>query len=114
MALFNGGDSLLREAWVGVNEAGFAVMNTASYNLAPDTALVRDREGYRDVSGSRHMQECGRFRQSVALASSAYGCAGQFRCGRRYGQRCFFETWDTGFRRIDLAGPDTLLVLYQL
>ena len=38
VALFNGGDSLLNEAWIGMNEAGFAIMNTASYNLAPDTA----------------------------------------------------------------------------
>lgn len=45
MALYNGGDSLLAEAWMGLNDAGFAIMNTASYNLAPDTASVKDREG---------------------------------------------------------------------
>ena len=30
VGLFNAGDSLLREAWMGMNEAGFAFMNTAS------------------------------------------------------------------------------------
>lgn len=45
VALYNGGDSLLAEAWMGLNDAGFAIMNTASYNLAPDTASVKDREG---------------------------------------------------------------------
>lgn len=45
VALFNAGDTGLSEAWIGFNEAGFAVMNTASYNLAPDTAVVKDREG---------------------------------------------------------------------
>ena len=45
VALFNAGDSLLAEAWAGVNSAGFAIMNTASYNLVPDTASFRDREG---------------------------------------------------------------------
>ncbi len=45
IALFNGGDSLLREAWMGMNEEGFAIMNTASYNLAPDTTDYKDREG---------------------------------------------------------------------
>jgi hypothetical protein len=45
VALFNGGDSLLRDAWMGMNERGFAIMNTASYNLAPDTAVIKDREG---------------------------------------------------------------------
>lgn len=45
IALFNGGDSLRREAWMGMNEAGFAIMNTASYNLMPDTATFKDQEG---------------------------------------------------------------------
>lgn len=45
IALFNGGDSLLLEAWMGMNEAGFMIMNTASYNLAPDTAKFVDQEG---------------------------------------------------------------------
>lgn len=45
VALFNSEDSLLRDAWMGMNEAGFMIMNTASYNLAPDTAKVKDREG---------------------------------------------------------------------
>lgn len=45
VALFNGGDSLLTEAWMGMNDTGFAIMNTASYNLAPDTAAFKDQEG---------------------------------------------------------------------
>lgn len=45
IALFNGGDSLLSEAWMGMNQAGFMIMNTASYNLAPDTARLKDCEG---------------------------------------------------------------------
>ena len=45
VALFNAGDTDMKEAWIGFNSAGFAVMNTASYNLAPDTAKVKDREG---------------------------------------------------------------------
>lgn len=45
IALFNAGDSTLSEAWMGMNRRGFAIMNTASYNLAPDTASLKDREG---------------------------------------------------------------------
>ena len=45
IGLFNAGDSALSEAWMGMNDAGFAIMNTASYNLAPDTAAYKDREG---------------------------------------------------------------------
>lgn len=45
IGLFNAGDSTLSEAWLGMNRAGFAIINTASYNLAPDTARLKDREG---------------------------------------------------------------------
>lgn len=55
VALFNAGDTLLREAWIGVNSHGFAVMNTASYNLAPDTASYRDMEG---VIMARALKSC--------------------------------------------------------
>lgn len=68
VALFNAGDSLRREAWIGFNEAGFAVMNTASYNLAPDTARVRDREG---VVMTDALRRCRRFDDFTALLDSA-------------------------------------------
>lgn len=45
VGLFNVGDKSLREVWAGMNEAGFGIMNTASYNLVPDTAEIKDREG---------------------------------------------------------------------
>lgn len=45
VALCNAGVNAAAESWIGFNEAGFAVMNTASYNLEPDTATVKDREG---------------------------------------------------------------------
>lgn len=55
IALFNAGDSLLHEAWTGFNEAGLAIMNTASYNLAPDTARIKDREG---IIMTKALQKC--------------------------------------------------------
>lgn len=45
VALCNAGADAAAESWIGFNEAGFAVMNTASYNLEPDTATVKDHEG---------------------------------------------------------------------
>ena len=71
MALFNAGDVRLREAWVGFNEAGFAVMNTASYNLAPDTARVRDREG---VIMARALATCRSVADFTSMLDSAISC----------------------------------------
>lgn len=45
IGLYNAGDSLLRDVWAGINSAGFGIMNTASYNLLPDTCTFKDQEG---------------------------------------------------------------------
>jgi hypothetical protein len=45
VALFNAPDTLAREAWIGYNSAGFAVMNTATYNLTAPAKDWQDREG---------------------------------------------------------------------
>ena len=45
VALFNATDTLCRQAWAGYNSTGFAVMNTASYNLKADTVTDMDKEG---------------------------------------------------------------------
>ena len=44
VALFNSSDKECKEAWMGMNDAGFAIMNTASYNLKNDTVSVMDKE----------------------------------------------------------------------
>lgn len=46
VGLFNGGDSLvLDEAWMGMNDAGFAIINTVAYNLPENKPEWIDREG---------------------------------------------------------------------
>ena len=47
VALFNAADRRLEQAWTGMNDAGFAIMNTASYNLKDDKVSARkmDRKG---------------------------------------------------------------------
>lgn len=44
IGLFNGSDTRLREAWAGVNDAGFAIINTATYNMQPEKEF-KDQEG---------------------------------------------------------------------
>ncbi len=45
VGIVNGVDTAANEVWTGYNSAGFAVMNTASYNLKNDTSSLADREG---------------------------------------------------------------------
>ena len=57
VALYNASDRDCKEAWIGYNSAGFAIMNTASYNLKDDTISANrmDKEG---LLMARALQVC--------------------------------------------------------
>ncbi|MDE5998278.1 MAG: hypothetical protein K2G77_08740, partial [Muribaculaceae bacterium] len=42
--LFNASDRKLKECWTGFNSEGFAIMNTASYNLKDDKVPEKDMD----------------------------------------------------------------------
>lgn len=97
VALFNGGDSLLTEAWMGMNEAGFMIMNTASYNLAPDTARVKDREG---VVMRRALEICksiSDFQTLLDTLPRPMGVQANFGVLDRNGDGGYFETDDVSY-----------------
>jgi len=94
VALFNGGDTLLREAWMGMNEKGFAIMNTASYNLAPDTTEYKDREA---LVMSRALQVCatvGDFKNLLDTLPKPLGVQANFGVIDAAGGGAYFETDD--------------------
>ncbi len=110
VALFNAEDSTRREAWIGFNEAGFAVMNTASYNLAPDTARLKDQEGFvmaRALSVCRTLED---FDSLLRVLPQPLGVQANFGAVDAAGNGAFFETHDHGFTRFSLAdAPNGLL-----
>lgn len=108
VALFNGGDSLLTEAWMGMNDRGLAIMNTASYNLAPDTTEYKDREG---VVMSQALAKCATvsdFEKMLTMMPRPMGVQANFGVMDAQGDMVYFETWDHGFHRYDVA--DSILV----
>lgn len=109
VALFNGGDSLLLEAWCGVNDRGFAVMNTASYNLAPDTARLRDREGVIMTSALRRCRSVGDFARLLDSLPRPMGVQANFGVIDATGAGAYFETSDTGYVRFDLPADSVLI-----
>lgn len=103
VALFNADDTLLREAWIGVNSHGFAVMNTASYNLAPDTASYRDMEG---VIMARALKSCRTVADFAILLDSLpkpLGVQANFGVIDSLGNSAYFETGDYGYTIYDVA-----------
>ena len=106
VGLFNAGDSLLREAWMGMNEAGFAIMNTASYNLAPDTAKVKDREG---LVMSRALQVCRTvddFARLLDTLPKPLGVQANFGVIDATGAGAYFETDDYKYMPFYLSDTD--------
>lgn len=102
VALYNGGDSLLAEAWMGMNDYGFAIMNTASYNLAPDTAKIKDREG---LVMSAALKKCATVDDFAALLDTLpkpMGVQANFGVMDRQGNLAYFETDDYRFTRYDV------------
>lgn len=110
-ALYNGGDSLLQDAWAGVNATGFAIMNTASYNLAPDTAQLRDREGVVMAEALRRCSSVGDFEALLIALPKPLGVQANFGVIDAAGEAAYFETDDHGFRRFDASDtPDGVLI----
>ena len=102
IALHNDTDTLGLEAWIGMNRAGFAVMNTATYNLAPDTAVVKDREGFVMTLALQRCRTVGDFASLLDSLPRPMGVQANFGVIDASGSAAFFETCDTGYKRYDV------------
>ena len=111
VALFNAGDSLLADAWIGVNEAGFAIMNTASYNLAPDTAVYKDREGAVMSEALRRCHAVADFEQLLSDLPKPLGVQANFGVIDAAGAGAYFETDDYTWKKYDLADESAGIIL---
>ena len=111
VALFNAGDSLLTEAWIGVNDAGFAIMNTASYNLAPDTTDYKDREALVMAEALRKCSSVSDFERLLSTLPKPLGVQANFGVIDAQGNGAYFETHDYAFTKFDLAdAPDGIII----
>lgn len=109
IALFNGGDSLLREAWIGVNERSFAIMNTASYNLAPDTATLKDREGLIMSEALRKCETVNDFARLLDSLPKPLGVQANFGVIDADGNGAVFETDDHGYKCESLRADSMII-----
>lgn len=102
VGLYNDGDSLLAEAWTGMNEAGFAVLNTASYNLAPDTARIKDREGLVMSAALARCRTVDDFARLLDSLPRPMGVQANFGAIDASGRAAYFETGDHSVCRFDV------------
>lgn len=111
IALFNASDSLKREAWAGVNRAGFAIINTVAGNLKKNAPDCQDREGY---VMSLALSKCLTVDDFAALLDTLprpLGVRTNFGVLDSQGNGAYFETDDWKYVRYDLGdAPDGFLI----
>ena len=106
VGLFNAGDSLLSEAWMGMNDRGFAIMNTASYNVADLESDLCDREA---VIMSRALQVCTTvddFEHLLDTLPKPLGVQANFGVIDGIGGAAYFETDDRKWVRYNVADSE--------
>lgn len=113
VGLFNASDRKCREAWVGINEAGFAVMNTASYNLKADNvpAGKMDREGFVMAHALKHCRTVDDFARLLEELPKPLGVEANFGVVDADGNGAYFECNNYKYIRYNLEDePDGVLV----
>ena len=103
LGLVDADDSLRAGVWVGVNDAGFAIMNSASYNLVlRDTVALRDQEG---ILMKRALGECATvadFARMLDALPKPLGVEANFGVIDANGGAVFFEVDNFSYHILDV------------
>lgn len=104
VALFNAADKNLSEAWMGMNDAGFAVMNTASYNIKDDKVPDKDmdKEGFLMATALKSCVTVDDFARLLDSLPRPMGVEANFGVIDAYGDGALFETNNHAYVRYDL------------
>jgi len=111
--LFNASDSLLKECWTGFNSEGFAIMNTASYNIKNDTVSQKfmDKEGVVMTIALRKCRTVDDFGKLLDTLPRPMGVEANFGVIDASGAGAYFETNNDSYIRINLEdSPDHVLI----
>ena len=113
VALFNAADKSLKEAWMGMNDAGFAVMNTASYNIKDDKVSSKqmDKEGILMTKALKTCRTVDDFQALLDSYPRPMGVEANFGVIDALGNGAYFETNNHSYVKYDLKdAPDGVLV----
>lgn len=103
VGLFNGADSLdISEAWMGMNDCGFAIMNTVAYNLPANNPDWIDREGYVMAQALQTCRTVDDFEQMLKDMPKPMGVRTNFGVIDATGAGAYFETDDYKYVRYNV------------
>lgn len=105
VAIFDATDPLDTAAWTGFNEKGFAIMNTASYNLNHDDVPESDmdREGVVMKLALEHCVTVSDFERLLQSLPKPLGVEANFGVIDAQGNGAYFETGNYTYKKYDLA-----------
>jgi len=111
VALFDARDLRDTAAWMGFNEVGFAIMNTASYNLnGNDGVKEMDREGELMRYALERCKTVDDFEGLLKSLPKPLGVEANFGVIDAQGNGAYFETGNFKYVKFDLAdAPDGIL-----
>lgn len=113
VGLFNAKDKNNKEAWMGMNEYGFAVMNTASYNIKDDKVPQKDmdKEGLVMALALKKCKTVDDFANLLDTLPRPMGVEANFGVIDAYGNGAYFETNNHSYNIFRLEdAPDHVLV----
>ncbi len=106
IGLVNSKDIEGNEVWAGCNSAGFAIMNSATYNQnLNDTTKLKDREGF---VMKQALQECATlqdFEKMLKILPKPLGVDANFGVIDAAGGAAYFETNNYNFTKFDANDP---------
>ena len=103
MGLVNAQDSLAESIWIGVNEAGFSIMNSASYNLrGSDSTSLADLEGELMKEALLACATVDDFERFLQGKPKPLGVEANFGVIDALGGAAFFETNNFSWTKIDV------------
>lgn len=88
---------------MGMNDAGFAIMNTASYNLKNDTVSVMDKEGAVMAIALGKCRTVDDFACLLDTLPKPLGVEANFGVIDAYGNAAYFETDNWRYARFDVG-----------
>ena len=106
IGLMNSKDTTGKDVWIGMNTAGFAIMNSASYNLNPKEEAddaINEGKVMRQA-----LQECAtvdEFEKFLKKLPKPYGVEANFGVIDAMGNGAYFETSNHDYRKIDVNDP---------
>ena len=105
VALYNAADKNLDEAWMGMNDVGFAIMNTASYNIKDDNIPERemDKEGIIMSMALKVCETVDDFASLLDTLPKPLGVEANFGVIDSWGNGAYFETNNYEYVRFNLS-----------